>query len=117
MRHKKRGKKFHRLTGDRKSFLRNLANDLIRIGQIETTEARAKSVRPIVEKMVSVAKRPTLANRRLLLTKTHNKKIVEKLLSDTGPRYEKRPGGYLRIVKLARLRKRDGVRMVKIEFV
>lgn len=117
MRHLKKGKKFHRLAGRRHSFLRNLANDLIRAGKIETTEARAKAVRPLVERLVTIAKGQNLAARRLLLSRTYNKIVAEKLYGEFAPRYTERRGGYLRIVKLARSRKRDGTRMARIEFV
>jgi large subunit ribosomal protein L17 len=117
MRHLKKGKKFGRLRGDRISFLRNISNDLIRAGKIETTEARAKAVRPQVERLVTIAKKQTLAARRLILSRVHNDKITEKLYGELGPRYAERAGGYLRITKLAKSRKRDGTRMARIEFV
>jgi large subunit ribosomal protein L17 len=117
MRHGKKGKKFHRLRGDRISFMRNLTNDLIRAGRIETTEVRAKAIRPQAERLVTFAKKQTLAARRIILSRVHNEKIAEKLISDLGPRYAERHGGYLRIIKLAKSRKRDGTRMAKIEFV
>jgi large subunit ribosomal protein L17 len=117
MRHLKKGKKFNRLRGARISFMRNLANDLIRAGKIETTEARAKAVRPQVERLVTFAKKQTLAARRELIERVHNQQIVNKLYHDLGPRYAERSGGYLRITKLAESRKRDGVRMARIEFV
>ncbi len=117
MRHLKKGKKFNRLSGERRSFLRNLANDLVRAGRIETTEARAKAVRPIVERLISIAKRQTLASRRLILRRVHNEDIAEKLYGELGPRYAERTGGYLRIVKLAKSRKRDGSRISAVEFV
>lgn len=117
MRHLKKGKKFGRLSGARRSFLRNLANDLVRVGRIETTEARAKAIKPLVERWVTLAKKQTLAARRLLLSRAHNGDVVEKLCGELGPRYTERPGGYLRIVKLAKTRKRDGSRTTKIEFV
>jgi len=117
MRHLKKGKKFHRLTGQRRSFLRNLANDLVRAGRIETTEARAKAIRPIVERLVSLAKRQNLAVRRLILRRVHNPKIANKIYEELGPRYATRAGGYLKITKLSKSRKRDGTRMAAIEFV
>ncbi len=117
MRHQKEGRKFHRLKGARASFLRNLANDLVRAGRIETTEARAKEIRPIVERLVTHAKRQTLASRRLLLSRVHNENIVRKLFDEFAPRYKERMGGYLRITKLAQSRKRDGSRLARIEFV
>lgn len=117
MRHLKKGKKFNRLRGPRIAFMRNLANDLIRAGKIETTEVRAKAVRPQVERLVTFAKRQTLAARREIMSRVHNEKIVNKLYHDYGPRYATRAGGYLRITKLATSRKRDGARMARIEFV
>ncbi len=117
MRHLKKGKKFNRLRGPRISFLRNLSNDLIRAGKIETTETRAKAIRPIVERLVTFAKKQTLAARRELQSRVHNEKVVEKLYHDLGPRYTERAGGYLRITKLAKTRKRDGARMARVEFV
>ena len=117
MRHLKKGKKFNRKTGPRKSFLRNLASDLIRYEKIETTETRAKAIRPIVEKLVTIAKGQTLAGRRLILARLHNKDISAKLFDEIGPRYLKRKGGYLRITKLAISRKRDGVMKATVEFV
>lgn len=117
MRHLKEGKKFNRLRGPRISFLRNLGNDLVRAGKIETTEVRAKAVRPRVERLVTFAKKQTLAARRELLRRVHDPKVAEKLYHDLGPRYAERHGGYLRITKLAKSRKRDGARMARIEFV
>ena len=117
MRHGKKGKKFHRVTGRRKSFLRNLSNDLIRAGKIETTETRAKAIRPIVERLVTIAKKQSFANRRLLISRIHNPKLVQKLVDDLGIRYKDRNGGYLRITKLAKAKKRDGSPLATIEFV
>ncbi|MCR4328690.1 MAG: 50S ribosomal protein L17 [Patescibacteria group bacterium] len=117
MRHLKKGKKFNRIRGRRQSFLRNLASDLIRSGKIETTEARAKAIRPIVERLVTIAKAGDLASRRLLLQRVHNKRVVEKLCSDFGVKYQERKGGYLRIIKLGKSRKRDGAPTAVIEFV
>jgi len=117
MRHQKEGKKFGRLRGDRISFMRNLSNDLIRAGKIETTETRAKAIRPVVEKLVTMAKRQTLAGRRVLLSRVQNAAVMKKLYHDLGPRYAERKGGYLRITKLQTTKKRDGSKMARIEFV
>jgi large subunit ribosomal protein L17 len=114
---KKNNTKFGRLRGERVSFMRNLGNDLIRAGKIETTETRAKAIRPRVERLVSFAKTGTVANRRLVSSRVGNAKIVKKLFSEYGPKYAERKGGYLRITKLAESRKRDGTRMARIEFV
>jgi large subunit ribosomal protein L17 len=117
MRHLKKGKKFGRLRGDRISFLRNLSNDLIRTGSIETTETRAKTIRPQVEKLVTFAKKQTLAARRVILSRVQNDRVAAKLYGELGPRYVGRAGGYLRITKLSKSRKRDGTRMARIEFI
>jgi large subunit ribosomal protein L17 len=117
MRHAKKGRTFGRLRGGRISFVRNLCNDLIRTGKIETTEARAREIRPKVERLVSFAKKQTLASRRLVASRVGNDRIVKKLFEDYGPKYAERKGGYLRITKLAQARKRDATRMARIEFV
>ncbi len=117
MRHLKKGKKFHRKTGPRRSFLRNFVSNLVRNGKIETTESRAKAIRPIVERLISYAKKQTLASRRLILRLVHNKDVAEKIFGELGPRYADRKGGYIRIVKLSSARKRDGSRMARIELV
>ena len=117
MRHQKKGKKFGRITGRRRSFMRNLAGDLIRNGKIRTTEARAKAIRPVVERMVTRAKKGDLTSRRLLTARLHDRTAVEKLIHELGPRYAERRGGYLRITKLGRARKRDGASTATIEFV
>jgi len=117
MRHAKANRKFGRLRGDRAAFLRNLANDLIRSGAIETTEARAKEIRPVVERLVTFAKKQTLASRRVIFSRVQNERVMHKLMSDLGPRYADRAGGYTRITKLQKSRKRDGTQMARIEFV
>src|SRR5271154_308477 len=114
MRHLKKGKKFARLRGPRIHFMRNLANDLIRSGSIETTEARAKAIRPVVEKLVTSAKKQTLAARRTILSRVNNEKVASKLYNDLAPRYATRAGGFLRITKLGTSRKRDGTLMARI---
>lgn len=118
MRHGVKGnKKFNRKTGRRRSFLRNLVNDLIRTGKIETTEARAKAIRPQAERCITIAKRQDLAGRRLLLSRLQNKKIVNRLMDELGPKFAERKGGYLRITKEGKSRKRDGSRLAVIELV
>lgn len=117
MRHLRKGKKFHRKTGERKSFLRDLVLNFVRHGRMETTESRAKAIRPIVERLITHAKGQTLAARRLILKRVHNENAAEKLLGEIGPRYAERRGGYTRIVKLGKSRKRDGTRLARIELV
>lgn len=117
MRHRVKGKKFHRLASRRRSFLRNLAANLIRRERLETTVIRAKAIRPAVEALITIGKKQSLAARRLLRRRLHNAAVVEKIMADLAPRYLKRHGGYTRIVKLARARKRDGAPVARIEFV
>lgn len=117
MRHQKKNKKFHRTAGPRRAFLRNLSNDLIRNGKIETTEARAKAIRPYVERCLTLAKKQDLASRRLLISRLQDRKVVQKLSDDLAPRYKDRNGGYLRITKSAKTRKRDASFVAVIEFV
>ncbi len=117
MRHANNVRKFGREKNARVALLRGLAESLITHGRILTTEAKAKEIRPSVEKMVTKAKNPTLANRRLLLSGLYNNEIVvSKLISDIAPKYDGRPGGYTRITKLVQ-RKSDGSPMAVIEFV
>ena len=116
MQHHKVGRKFHRVVGRRRSFLRLLSSNLIKVGKIETTEIRAKAIRPIVERYVTLAKKQTLASRRVLLARLQNKTIVEKLMNDLATKYAERKGGYLRITKLPR-RMHDASKMAQIEFV
>lgn len=117
MQHHKVGRKFHRVTGRRRSFLAILSNQLINVGRIETTEIRAKAIRPIVEKYVTLAKKQDLASRRVLISRLGSTITVDKLMGDIGPRYAERKGGYLRIVKLGKPRKRDAAPRAVIEFV
>lgn len=117
MRHQKRGKKFHRIRGKRRAFLRNLANGLIKAEHVETTETRAKALRPLIERLITFAKRHDLASRRVVLSRLHDKNMVKKLFEEIGPRYQGRSGGYVRIMKLSKSRKRDGTRLAVIEFV
>jgi len=117
MRHRKVGRKFGRVTKKRRSLLGNLAVSLIVSERIRTTEAKAKEIRPRVEKLVTKAGEGGLYVRRILLSRLMNHKpAVSKLIDDLGPRYKGRPGGYLRIVKLAP-RLGDRAEMAQIEFV
>lgn len=109
-------RKFHLKSGRRKLFLRKIASNFIIRGKVETTEARAKEIRPVVERLVSVAKRQNLSALRDLM-KVLPKKTAAKLYYEISQKYKDRSGGYLRITKMARFRKRDGAKMAIIEFV
>src|SRR5689334_2488677 len=107
---------FHLTTSRRRSFRQGLANNLITHGKMTTTEARAKEIRPIVERYISLAKKQQTAQLRLLLTKLP-KAAATKLFYEIAPKYKTRNGGYLRITKAASQRMRDGSKMATIEFV
>ncbi len=116
MRHLSKTKKFGLKRGPRRSFLKILAQNLIMKEKITTTEARAKAIRPVVERFVTHAKKQNIASLRLLLKKLP-KKAAYKVYYEISPRYEGRKGGYTRIKKLASLRKHDAAKMATIEFV
>ncbi len=99
-----------------RKILANLAASLIEEERITTTATRAKELRPYVEKMVTKARRGDLHSRRLVLRKIQDTEVVTKLFDDVAPRYEDRPGGYTRILKLGP-RRGDGAEMAIIEFV
>ena len=117
MRHGKTNKHFNRDTNSRKSLFLNLAKSLIEKEQIKTTLQRAKALRGIVEKMITRAKKDTLANRRLAASELMNdEKTVKKLFAVLGPRYLSRPGGYTRVLK-AGFRYGDAAEMAVIELL
>jgi large subunit ribosomal protein L17 len=99
-----------------KLLLSGLASSLIRDGKIKTTEARAKAVRPVVEKLITKAKKGDLASRRLVLRTVPDREIVHKLFSEVAPQYAERNGGYTRIVKLGP-RKGDAAPMALVELI
>ena len=109
-------RKFHRTKGKRKVFLRILAGNLIIKGRMETTVARAKEIRPMLERLVTIAKKQNLASLRILIAKLP-KKSAEKLYYEIAPKNKTRKGGYLRIIKNTKLRKRDNAPMAMIEFI
>lgn len=115
MKHLRKHRKFGRPADFRKAFLWNLISDLILKERIRTTEARAKEIKPMIEKAITRAKVDNLANRRLLLKRLHLKS-VNKLFKDLSPRFRERSGGYCRIMKIG-ARKNDGAKMVIIELL
>ncbi|PJA46028.1 50S ribosomal protein L17 [Candidatus Uhrbacteria bacterium CG_4_9_14_3_um_filter_50_9] len=116
MRHRKKGTILDRKKASREALLRNLAASVILHERVKTTEAKAKAVRPLVEKAITRGKQPTLANRRQLMKFFYTDHPINKLFEVLGPRYASRPGGYTRIVKLGH-RQNDGADMVQIELV
>jgi large subunit ribosomal protein L17 len=99
MRHKISGKKLNRSSSHRQSLLSNLASSLILHEQIKTTLAKAKFLRPYIEKLITKAKPGDLSARRLLISRIKNKEAVNKLVDVVAKRYISRPGGYTRIIK------------------
>jgi large subunit ribosomal protein L17 len=100
MRHGHGLRKLNRTSSHRLAMLRNMTVSLLRHEEIRTTLPKAKELRRVVEPMITLGKRPSLANRRLAFDRLRDRGIVEKLFDDLGPRYAKRNGGYLRILKV-----------------
>jgi large subunit ribosomal protein L17 len=117
MRHQKKRNKLSRTTAHRKALFMNLSRQVIDHERIETTEAKAKAVKPEVEKLITLAKRGDLhARRQALAALGQDKFIVYKLFEEVAPRYADRNGGYTRILKLGP-RKSDSTEMVYLELV
>ena len=116
MKHLKKNRKFGRKKGVRKALIRSLSRSLIIYKKIKTTEAKAKELRPIIEKIITKAKDNAIENQRLVFKKIPDKKIVKKIFGEIAPQYKERKGGYTRIIKLPP-RKNDKAKMAIIEFV
>ncbi len=116
MRHRKKGRNLSRSPSHRKATLRNMATSLFRHGRIETTEAKAKELRPYAERLITLARRGDVHSRRLAARKIQDRQVLGTLFDDIAPRYRDRPGGYTRILKLGH-RKGDAAEMALIELV
>ena len=117
MRHQRKRHKLSRSASHRRALLRNLCKEVIDHERIQTTEAKAKAVKPEVEKLITLAKRGDLhARRQALSALGQDKYVVYKLFEEVGPRYSERPGGYTRILKLGP-RRSDATEMVLLELV
>ncbi|HEY5490525.1 MAG TPA: 50S ribosomal protein L17 [Gemmatimonadaceae bacterium] len=116
MRHRKAGRQLRRTSEQKLALMRNLATSLIESGAIETTEAKAKELRPFVEKLITKAKSGTLHARRLAGIHVRKREAADKLFQELGPKFAKRSGGYTRILKTG-FRKGDGAEMARIELV
>ncbi len=117
MRHQKQRNKLSRDSAHRRSLMRNLCRDMIEHERIKTSQAKAKAVKPKVEKLITLAKRGDLHARRQALSELgQDKFLVHKLFEEVAPRYAERPGGYTRIVKLGP-RRSDSTEMVFLELV
>ncbi len=99
MRHQKSGRKLNRTSSHRQAMFRNMAVSLFRHEQIRTTLPKAKELRRVAEPLITMAKNPTMARRRLACERLRDKGIVGKLFDELAPRYKSRPGGYTRILK------------------
>jgi large subunit ribosomal protein L17 len=116
MRHRKAGRQLRRTSEQKLALMRNLATSLIEHGAIETTEAKAKELRPFVEKLITKAKTGTLHSRRLAVRHIHKRAAADKLFQEIGPKFATRQGGYTRILKTGH-RKGDGAEMARIELI
>ncbi len=117
MNHHRKARKLGRETGQREALLKTLACSLIMREKISTTEAKAKELRPYIEKLVTRARKNSVPSRRLMLARLNNNdKLVKKMFEVIGPRYMERAGGYTRVTKLPS-RAGDAAKIALIEFV
>lgn len=116
MRHRRKGRRFGVQPDHRRLMLANLACSVLEHGRVKTTEARAKEVKPIVEKMITMGKAGDLGSRRAAISQLRNKTITYRLFNEIAPRYADRQGGYTRITRLGP-RQGDAAEMVYLELV
>ncbi len=116
MRHRQSGRKLNRNSSSRKAMFRNMATSLLRHELIKTTLPKAKELRRVAEPLITMAKSDSVANRRLAFDRLRDRDVVTKLFNELGPRYESRPGGYLRILKCG-FRSGDNAPMAYVELV
>ena len=116
MRHRHGLRKLNRTSSHRLAMLRNMTNSLLRHELIRTTLPKAKELRRVVEPIITLGKKPSLANRRLAFTRLRDRDMVVKLFAEIGPRYARRNGGYLRILKFG-FRKGDNAPLALVELL
>jgi large subunit ribosomal protein L17 len=116
MRHRHGLRKLNRTSSHRLAMFRNMANSLLRHEAIRTTLPKAKELRRVVEPIITLGKKPSLANRRLAFNRLRDREVVVKVFDELGPRYAKRNGGYLRILRFG-LRKGDSAPMAYVELM
>jgi large subunit ribosomal protein L17 len=116
MRHRQSGRQLNRNSPHRTAMFRNMASSLFEHEIIKTTLVKAKELRTVAEPLITLAKKDSVANRRLAFDRTRNKEMVGKLFSELGPRYAERPGGYIRILKCGE-RPGDKAPMAYVELV
>ena len=116
MRHRQSGRQLGRNSSHRKAMFKNMAVSLLRHEIIKTTLPKAKELRRVVEPMITRGKTDSVANRRVIFARTRDNEITAKLFTEIGPRYQDRPGGYIRILKCG-FRKGDNAPMAYVELV
>ncbi|AMX01610.1 50S ribosomal protein L17 [Microbulbifer thermotolerans] len=116
MRHRYSGRKFSRTSAHRKAMFKNMTASLVEHELIKTTLPKAKELRRVAEPLITLAKKDSVANRRLAFARIRDKDAVRKLFEELGPRYESRPGGYIRILKCG-FRAGDKAPMAYVELV
>ena len=116
MRHRLGLRKLNRTSSHRLAMLRNMTNSLLRHEVIKTTLPKAKELRRVAEPIITLGKKPSLANRRLAFSQLRDRALVTKLFDELGPRYAKRNGGYLRILKFG-FRQGDNAPMALVELM
>ena len=116
MRHRKSGRKFNRNSSHRKAMFKNMAASLVEHELIKTTVPKAKELRRVAEPLITLAKNDSVANRRLAFARVRDDAVVAKLFDELGPRYQDRPGGYIRILKCG-FRPGDAAPMAYVELV
>jgi large subunit ribosomal protein L17 len=116
MRHRAKHRQLSRTASHRRALLSNLATSLFRHGAVVTTVAKAKELRPVAERMITLARRGDLHARRLVERRIRDKQVSKVLFGEIGPRFQARPGGYTRIVRLG-FRKGDGAETARIELL
>ena len=116
MRHRKSGRKLNRTSSHRKAMFRNMSASLVEHELIKTTVPKAKELRRVIEPLITRAKTDSVANRRIAFSRIRDKDAVAKLFAELGPRYQERPGGYVRILKCGQ-RAGDNAPMAYVELV
>jgi large subunit ribosomal protein L17 len=116
MRHRQSGRKLNRNSSSRKAMFRNMTASLMRHELIKTTLPKAKELRRVAEPLITLAKKDSVSNRRLAFSRIRDRDVVTKLFNELGPRYESRPGGYLRILKCG-FRAGDNAPMAYVELI
>ncbi len=116
MRHRRLSRRFSRTSSHRQAMFKNMAASLVQHELIKTTLIKAKELRRVIEPLIALAKEDSLHHRRLAFARVRDRDVVTKLFNELGPRYEKRPGGYLRILKCG-YRQGDAAPMAYVELV